>query len=244
MLQKTNLAQVKSIAKMMLLMEIHETEFSPAVVQHPFTSSGIASIQENGETTLLNLVQKKEDLYIWQTLMSRQIEKADYAFGIYMMVNKPHVLAFLKYVSPYLSREDLSKILSCAWIQSENPNSDPNVRQKKLISMFKDVDPDFLMDEDERKELNALDDPVSMYRGVTSYNANHIRAMSWTLNYDVAKWFAHRFGEDGTVYQAKINKGYILALFNGRNESEIVVDPQHLIGIEPAVSPGVGLTMT
>lgn len=244
MLQETNLAQVKSIAKMMLLMELHETEFSPAVVQHPFTSSGIAFIQENGETTLLNLVQKKEDLHTWQIMMSRQIEKAGDAFGIYMMVNKPYAITFLKFASPYLSREDFSKILSSAWMQSENPNCDPNVGQRKLIAMFKDADPDVLMDEDERKELDAMDTPVTVYRGVTSYNADHVRAMSWTLDYEVAKWFAHRYGEDGTVYQAQIDKEHILALFNGRNESEIIVDSRYLIDIEPAESPGFSMTMT
>lgn len=244
MLQETNLVQVKSIAKAMLLMELRETEFSPAVVQHPFTSFGISMIYEDGETTMLDLVQKKEDLHTWRVMMSKQIEKADDAFRIYMMVNKPYALAFLKYASPYLSREDFSKILSCAWIESENPNCDPNVGQRKLISMFKDAAPDVLMDETEREELNALEDPVTVYRGVTSYNADHVRAMSWTLNYDVAKWFAHRFGEEGTVYQAQINKEHILALFNGRNESEIIVDPQDLIGIEPAESPGFELKMT
>lgn len=114
MLQETNLVQVKSIANAMFLMELRETEFSPAVVQHPFTSSGIAMIHEDGESTLLNLVQKKEDLHTWQIMMSRQIEKAGDAFGIYMMVNKPYALAFLKFASPYLSREDFSKILSSA----------------------------------------------------------------------------------------------------------------------------------
>ena len=41
MLEKTNLEKVKMIVRALLMTEIHETEFSPAVVQHPFTSSGI-----------------------------------------------------------------------------------------------------------------------------------------------------------------------------------------------------------
>ena len=45
---------------------------------------------------------------------------------------------------------------------------------------------------------------------------------------DTAEWFAHRFGEEGTVYEAQISKEHILAFFNGRNESEVVVDPKYL----------------
>lgn len=36
--------------------------------------------------------------------------------------------------------------------------------------MFQNADPDVIMGEDERKELNAMDDPVTVYQGVTSYN--------------------------------------------------------------------------
>lgn len=48
MLEKTNLEKVKMIARALLMTEIHETEFSPAVVQHPFTSSGITVLPRDG----------------------------------------------------------------------------------------------------------------------------------------------------------------------------------------------------
>ena len=47
-LEKTNLEKVKMIARALLMTEIHETEFSPAVVQHPFTSSGITIPGDDG----------------------------------------------------------------------------------------------------------------------------------------------------------------------------------------------------
>ena len=89
-----------------------------------------------------------------------------------------------------------------------------------------------------------MDDTVTIYRGLTSHNAKNIKAMSWTLNYDTASWFAHRFGEDGTVYEATIDKSHILALFNGRNESEIIVDPKHLMNITEAEEPVAGMSIT
>ena len=43
------------------------------------------------------------------------------------------------------------------------------------------------------------------YRGVTTFNAKNVKALSWTLDRSVVEWFASRFDEDGNVYQAQIN---------------------------------------
>lgn len=85
------------------------------------------------------------------------------------------------------------------------------------------------MTEDEIETLRSLPETVSVYRGVTSYNAGKVKALSWTLDQKVAQWFANRFGENGTVYEAEISKEHILALFKGRNEWEVIVEPDHLL---------------
>ena len=100
--------------------------------------------------------------------------------------------------------------------------------------MFKDAAPHILMDKDEQKQLAELDDTVTVYRGVTTYNAKNIKALSWTLEQKTAEWFAHRFGEDGTVYESQIPKQHIYALLNGRGESEVIVDPKYLTDITEA----------
>lgn len=231
MLEKTNLEKVKMIARALLMTEIHETEFSPAVVQHPFTSSGITILPRDGILQLGDICKSRKDLAAWQDYMKNRINNSTCAYYIYMMTNKPYGLTFLKYTSPFLSREEFSKILSDAWSRSENPNNDPNFTKRELISMFKQADPIILMDQGERKRLAELEDTVTVYRGVTSLNADNIRAMSWTLDKSVAEWFAHRYKEDGTVYEAEIDKKHILALFIGRNESEVVVEPKYLQNI-------------
>ena len=239
MQKKTDLEKVKMIARALLMTEIHETEFSPAVVQHPFTSSGITVLPRDGVFQLGNICSSESDIAAWREYMKKQIGNATCAYHIYMMTNKPYGLTFLKYTSPFLSKEEFSKILSDAWARSENPNSDPNFTQKELVSMFKQADPTILMDQAERKRLAELEDTVTVYRGVTSLNADNIRAMSWTLDKEVAEWFAHRYKEDGTVYEAEINKKYILALFMERNESEVVVDPKYLQNIEELQEQGI-----
>ena len=48
MQKETDLEKVKSIARMLLMTPVHKTPYSPAVVQHPFTSCGIATAKKEG----------------------------------------------------------------------------------------------------------------------------------------------------------------------------------------------------
>lgn len=163
--------------------------------------------------------------------MRRIIEKAENPYHVYMLLNPPYALTFLNLASPYLSKKDFSEILSSAWVMCEAPHNDPDVSKSDLISMFKSADPQSLMDDDEYKQFQTMDDTVTVYRGVTSYNADNVKTLSWTLNKETAEWFAHRFDEDGTVYEAQVDKEHIYAVFNGRNESEVILDPQYLTDI-------------
>lgn len=80
-----------------------------------------------------------------------------------------------------------------------------------------------VMDKDEKAELRALPDTLTVYRGaIEEMNAE---GMSWTLEPKRAEWFAHRFERGGTpvVIEARVAKAEVLAHFTGRNESEIVL---------------------
>ena len=87
----------------------------------------------------------------------------------------------------------------------------------------------FLMNDQERMNLEKLPDPVTVYRGVRSDRGSGVRALSWTLEPKTAQWFANRYGRQGQVYEAKISKQHIYALFHGRGESEIILNPKHLM---------------
>lgn len=234
MRNETDLNRVKWVAKQLVMIEPHLTEFSPVVVQHPFTSSGMVAIPSDEGIRHVDITKSPEELVSWQNYMKAQIDEAKSAYHIYMMTNKPYSMTFLKFAKPHLSQKDFSEILADAWIRSENPNLDKNFKQKELLQMFKDAAPHILMDKDEQKQLAELDDTVTVYRGVTTYNAKNIKALSWTLEQKTAEWFAHRFGEDGTVYESQIPKQHIYALLNGRGESEVIVDPKYLTDITEA----------
>lgn len=234
MRNETDLNRVKWVAKQLVMIEPHLTEFSPVVVQHPFTSSGMVAIPSDEGIKHVDITKSPEELVSWQNYMKAQIDEAKSAYHIYMMTNKPYSMTFLKFAKPHLSQKDFSEILADAWIRSENPNLGKNFKQKELLQMFKDAAPHILMDKDEQKQLAELDDTVTVYRGVTTYNAKNIKALSWTLEQKTAEWFANRFGEDGTVYEAQIPKQHIYALLNGRGESEVIVDPKYLTDITEA----------
>lgn len=240
--KNTDLAKVKGMAKTFLMLEPQETKFSPIIVKHPFTDSGIVYFQDDG-IKQVNIIEDNDGFRNWQNQMKLRIDEAESAYQVYFLITKPYSFAFLKYTFDYLSRDDFSEILADAWMRNEEPNNDPNLSKRKLLSMFKYAEPTVLMDESELEELNALDDVITVYRGVTSYNSKNIKALSWTLDYDTAEWFANRFGENGTVYQAQIDKEHIYALFNGRNESEMIVDPKFLTDIEEAQIQSSGMTL-
>lgn len=67
MRKQTDLAKVKQTARSLLFTDIHETEFSPVIVSHPFTDSGfVASPNANGEIGLLNITESDADQRRWR----------------------------------------------------------------------------------------------------------------------------------------------------------------------------------
>lgn len=46
------------------------------------------------------------------------------------------------------------------------------------------------------------------------------------------------------MYEAQIEKEHICAVFTGRNESEVIVDPKHLLALSLAPEQASGFEMT
>lgn len=232
MKESTDLRGLKSMAISLLYTDIHKTDFSPLVVTHPFTNSGIVSVLKDGERKLLDITQSEEDEQLWRSGLAKEIREAQTPVQIFTMINKPYLLTFMKFAEPYLSRKDFSGMFGEAWITSEAPHQDVNVSKEESVTFFKQCDAEVLMEEDERELLADLSDPLTIYRGVTSHNADTVEALSWSLSRNTADWFAHRFGEEGRVFEAKIDKENVLALFSVRGEQEVIVDPKHLYDIQ------------
>jgi hypothetical protein len=225
-MSQTNMQEVKCVAKWLLFTDVHTTEYSPMIVHHPFASSGFMILPDTNE--ILDITASMESREKWRDYLGKKIDEAKSAYEIFLMLNKTYALTFIKYAKDGLSAAEFSEILADAWIKAEAPNMDVNVSKTELVGLFSQADKQSLMTESEQKRFADLTETVTVYRGVTSYNAKNVRALSWTLDRSKAEWFAHRFGEDGKVYQAQINKADILAIFTSRNESEVVLNPRKL----------------
>ena len=241
MLPQTDINQIKAKAKLFLMLDLQPVEKYPFIVKHPFTDSNYTLDQDSG--TLVNLLEDDAALERWRTQIAKQIESADNVHRISMMLTKSYRSAFLKYTMEYMDVKDFSEYLSDYWVSTESPNSDPNFSKKQLVRLFSQADKRYLMTGEEYKQYLLLPDTLTIYRGVTSHNAKNIKALSWTLDRDKAEWFAHRFGEDGTVYEAEIDKKHILAFFTSRNEAEVVVNPAYLQNINEAENMENGFTI-
>lgn len=100
--------------------------------------------------------------------------------------------------------------------------------------------------------IQHLPETITIYRGGNSASASYRNAYSWTLDINVANFFASRRGMDtGYIVQAQVNKADIIdAFLDDRDEQEIIVDPArievtnelciHGLGLLEAVLPKVG----
>ena len=85
-----------------------------------------------------------------------------------------------------------------------------------------------LMDDDERAELARLPERIEVYRGVTDWNRR--AGISWTLDREMAAWFARRFAfsSAGVVVAGTVLKERVVALIDDRAEREVIVWPRYV----------------
>lgn len=89
--------------------------------------------------------------------------------------------------------------------------------------------PRLTMNEEEAAHYASLPETITIHRGIRGRRLSR-RGLSWTLDRERAVWFARRFTKkenQPVVLSAEVKKANILALFDGRNESEIVILPKH-----------------
>ena len=235
MRKTTNLSEVRRIAKALVYLDLQETEIGDIMVSHPYTNYAIIAVRNGDELNgrPVNLLEDKDELEKWRQRLIARIEKSD-LLGIYNMITKPYILAFIELVKQYLSKEDLTRIFGDAWVRLEFISSNGVFTINQLVNIFKQCEPSILMNTEELKVIEGFDDTITIYRGIGN-GSKGIKGMSWTTDIEVAMWFSNSFSskvKPGNVYQAEIGKENILAYFVGRKEQEVVVDPKGLRNIQ------------
>lgn len=222
-MKKTDLERIKTEAKAFLHLDYQVAErLSPVLfVHHPFLTSVMAY---DTQTKEFIDIREDEALHKYRQQMIQQIDRCDLR-RLYIMVNKPYRLTFIKYIESHLSERDFAELLSDAWVSSENPNQDVNCSITCLTRMFKRCNKRYLMSNRDYKVYNSLPEQFTIYRGVAvGHNPD---GLSWTQNKDKATWFASRFNTDyekGYLLTTVIDKSDVLAYFNTRGEEEILVN--------------------
>lgn len=173
----------------------------PLVYQVPFFTNGTA-----------NAYYKQKVKAIEDALAEKNYSKV-----VYLHERPYRIQAFLD-VMESMEDADYWKLLSSIWTDTEN--SWQNFEMWNALLRSPRPERHNLMDEEELNHLASLPDEVVVYRGcVEGVNEN---GLSWTLDKTKAEFFANRFSKNGIVLEKTINKDKIVAVFLGRNESEVI----------------------
>lgn len=230
MMVETNMDKVKNVAIGLLYQDVISNENIPFVVHHPFTNSNTVMIhdQATDEPKIIDIVNDLEGRETWMKSLEDHINKCSEPWQIMAMMNKPYYFAFIKYAHSWCNNSDLGMLLSHAWVSVEYSNEDANMTPSEVIELMESVPSADLMTAEDLKLFEAIgeDEPILVFRGVTAYNESRVNdAISWTLDIEVAKFFASRFNADGNIYCKIIYKKDIVAYFNTRDENEVIVRP-------------------
>ena len=225
--KETNMEAIKDVAKTLLYTDIHIDDTFDFLCHHPFFQTTATFDMETHKVLDLS---KEKDLDKARNMMEKQIDKAQSYSHLFMLVQKPYYPAMFKYSAQYLGEKDFADALAYTWTTTEFPNHDANVSLSEFLNMFKKANKEYLMNEENMEAYNALPDKVTVYRGTCLESTT--KAMSWTTDIDKARWFAGRFGDNGKVYEAQINKKDIFAYFADSGEKETVLNYKKLENIK------------
>ena len=96
MRKETDLDGVKAIAKALLITAVNETLYTPMIVQHPFTSTGLIPFptEMNKGFQPVDITLNEDNLKIWRESVSQIIDEAENPYHIYMLLNPPYAQPF------------------------------------------------------------------------------------------------------------------------------------------------------
>ena len=221
MLKNTDLEKIKEIAYFLLELDITETEI-PFLITHPIFENN--PTYSNGDWLDLNNVSQRKRA----TKEMKCRIKEQNLMGVFLIIRKPYRMVFLKLAKEYMSTRDFSKLWAEAWVMSENPNDDVNVSLKESVDFFKEANKLYLMEKEELEVFETIPKEIVLYRGVAK--GRNPKGLSWTSDYEKAKWFSNRFHKgEGYIQKAIVNKKYVLAYFSRRDAEEYVCETYKLI---------------
>lgn len=189
-------------------------------VNHPFTPSLFFRHPADGRW--LNLSQPLS-YEVFRQHIAAQVNSLSLPY-IYDMVRDDFKLTWFRLVKDHMNEADFAYYLKHSWVDEEDPNQDRAVTLQEVVSYFRQANPEYLMNSEERAYYQSLPPNITIYRGVSPHRAR--LGLSWTADKDMALWFKKRYesGVKGQLLTADIRKEHVLTYIGERNEKELVVD--------------------
>lgn len=141
-----------------------------------------------------------------------------------MLHERPWRYEALQMIADDVDDETFWQLVQIVWMDSENIREN----QDEWDDLLRSERPghEAMMTEDERQALAEMDDVIPVYQGHTDERDD---GWSWTTDKAKAEWFGHRFArlEGGVAMMtaATVRRDDVLAYLTGRDEYEILVDP-------------------
>ena len=154
----------------------------------------------------------------FQCLKDGEYEAAFYA------LNRPDRLYAFKKLKHLIPIDHQYSVFTELYSDSENAS---DVITKKLLTEVKRLMPGTVAE-----EIKSLADNrglIRIYRGEWEKSTVAERAVSWTIDKEVADWFRKRFDTlhrgESRIITGDVSPKFVAALINDRKEKEIVVIP-------------------
>lgn len=163
--------------------------------------------------------------YFNQQLLKKQkllmdFEKNNEFESYLFLIEKPFRILFFSELVKQNKIKRLSKkywkILSSLWTGSEN------IFQHKELwaELLKDkTNSHYFMSKKDLEFYNSLENEFIAYRGYTYWENGY----SYTIDKNIAVWFAERFGQNGLIKERLVKKEDVFAFTNSRKEKEIII---------------------
>ncbi len=235
---KDNLDKCKAVALDLLHLPVEPCEKVEFLVYHPFFTDRYTMDDKHNLVDILN--DKTAEAAVKKRLEKR-IKNAEKWTDIIMLMHKPYWGFYFAIISPLIAdKKEYGEWLISIWTMTEFPNADNNFIAE-WCKMFKKAEKRYLMDKEEQEIYNSLPDKVILYRGV--HDKKSVRKLSYTTDYDIAKWFAQRFTQDGDksyIIKTVVPKSAIFAYID--NEKECIINPRAIkeYTIEEIIKRGNG----
>lgn len=235
-MRKDNILEVIKFSKILIRVDVKEIEgLGGLFVTHPYTSNRYHMVHSEHGFDLIDVIEQN-DMFIndidrvVDLIASRYKDKSNLSmyFAFVELVNKPYRLYFMKMTEKYVSEDTFAHTLFNILNQVEFIANDSNVSLCELKGMVRRAGKTLSKQrESSIEKLYSGNSSIRLYRGVHDEAINITGALSWTIDRNIAEFFANRFRRgEAEIWEVDLKIDYaknILWVIGG-NESEVLFD--------------------